>query len=97
MQAEGAEWGEDLAMNGKRPRLGSFWHGLDGQRDDVGNGRLPARSLEACGRQDRPLGVDVVAQHSKWLFLYPEQNIATVNELVLPPGPPLRLQPTSTR
>ena len=44
-----------------------------------------------------PLGVDVVAQHSKWLFLYPEQNIATVNELAFPAGPPLRLQPTSTR
>lgn len=31
-----------------------------------------------------PLEVDVVAQNWKWLFIYPEQNIATVNELYIP-------------
>ena len=42
-----------------------------------------------------PLEVDVVAQDWKWLFLYPEQRIATVNELVFPSGRPLRLHLTS--
>ena len=32
----------------------------------------------------KPLEVDVVALDWKWLFIYPEQGIATVNELVLP-------------
>lgn len=42
-----------------------------------------------------PLEVEVVAQDWKWLFLYPEQKIATVNELVFPSGRPLRLKLTS--
>jgi heme/copper-type cytochrome/quinol oxidase subunit 2 len=37
----------------------------------------------------------MVAQDWKWLFLYPEQKIATVNELVFPSGRPLRLKLTS--
>ena len=43
----------------------------------------------------RPLEVQVVAQDWKWLFLYPEQNIAVVNELVFPSGRPLSLKITS--
>ncbi len=31
-----------------------------------------------------PLQVEVVSLNWKWLFIYPEQNIATVNELVIP-------------
>lgn len=42
-----------------------------------------------------PLEVDVVAEDWKWLFIYPEQNIAAVNELVFPSGRPLRLHLTS--
>jgi cytochrome o ubiquinol oxidase subunit 2 len=42
-----------------------------------------------------PLEVDVVAEDWKWLFIYPEQNIATVNELVFPSDRPLRLELTS--
>lgn len=42
-----------------------------------------------------PLEVEVVAQDWKWLFLYPEQNIAVVNELVFPSGRPLSLRITS--
>lgn len=33
---------------------------------------------------EAPLTVQVVAMDWKWLFIYPEQGIATVNELVLP-------------
>ena len=42
-----------------------------------------------------PLEVQVVAQDWKWLFIYPEQDIATVNELVFPSGRPLSLRLTS--
>ena len=42
-----------------------------------------------------PLQVEAVAQDWKWLFIYPEQNIAVVNELVFPSGTPLALKITS--
>jgi len=42
-----------------------------------------------------PLEVDVVAEDWKWLFIYPRQNIATVNELVFPSERPLSLKLTS--
>jgi len=42
-----------------------------------------------------PIEVQVVAQDWKWLFIYPEQNIAVVNELVFPTGKPLSLKITS--
>ena len=32
-----------------------------------------------------PLRVDVVALDWKWLFIYPDQGVATVNQLVMPP------------
>jgi cytochrome o ubiquinol oxidase subunit 2 len=44
----------------------------------------------------RPLEVEVVALDWKWLFIYPEQKIATVNELVLPTDRPLRFRITSS-
>lgn len=43
----------------------------------------------------KPLKVDVVAEDWKWLFIYPEQHIATVNELAFPSGVPLSLTITS--
>ncbi len=42
-----------------------------------------------------PLQVEAVAQDWKWLFIYPEQNIAVVNELVFPSGRPLAFRITS--
>ena len=41
------------------------------------------------------LEVEVIAQDWKWLFIYPEQGIATVNQLALPSGTPLSLRLTS--
>ncbi len=38
----------------------------------------------------RPLDVKVVALDWKWLFIYPEYGIATVNELATPVGRPIR-------
>jgi cytochrome o ubiquinol oxidase subunit II len=43
----------------------------------------------------RPLEVAVVAQDWKWLFIYPAQDIAVVNQLVFPSGTPLSLKITS--
>ena len=42
-----------------------------------------------------PFEVQAIAQDWKWLFIYPEQEIATVNELVFPAGRPLSLRITS--
>lgn len=44
----------------------------------------------------RPLVVQVVSLDWKWLFIYPEEGIATVNELVLPVGRPVRFDITSS-
>ncbi len=41
------------------------------------------------------LDVQVVAQDWKWLFIYPEQGIATVNQLAIPNGRPVSLRITS--
>lgn len=41
------------------------------------------------------LQVQVVALDWKWLFLYPAQHIATVNQLVVPAGTPVEFQLTS--
>ena len=42
-----------------------------------------------------PLRVDVVALDWKWLFIYPDQGIAAVNQLVVPAGTPVQFRLTS--
>jgi cytochrome o ubiquinol oxidase subunit II len=42
-----------------------------------------------------PLRVEVVALDWKWLFIYPEQGVAAVNQLVIPAGAPVRFRLTS--
>lgn len=44
----------------------------------------------------KPLLVQVVALDWKWLFIYPEQGIATVNELVTPVDVPIRFKLTAS-
>ncbi|WP_150696057.1 ubiquinol oxidase subunit II [Pandoraea terrae] len=44
----------------------------------------------------RPLTVEVVALDWKWLFFYPEQGIATVNELAAPVDRPIRFKITAS-
>ncbi len=44
----------------------------------------------------RPLEVQVVSLDWKWLFIYPEQGIATVNELVVPVDRPVKFTMTSS-
>ena len=43
----------------------------------------------------KPLHVQVVGYDWKWLFIYPDQHIATVNKLVFPADRPLALELTS--
>lgn len=52
----------------------------------------PARPLES---EQAPLEIDVVSLDWKWLFIYPRQQVASVNRLVVPAGVPLRLRLTS--
>jgi cytochrome o ubiquinol oxidase subunit 2 len=43
----------------------------------------------------KPLRVDVVSLDWKWLFIYPDQGIAAVNQLVVPVGTPVNFRLTS--
>ena len=43
----------------------------------------------------KPLRVDVVALDWKWLFIYPDQGVAAVNQLVIPAGTPVHFRLTS--
>jgi cytochrome o ubiquinol oxidase subunit II len=52
----------------------------------------PARPLQSNAA---PLTVQVVSLDWKWLFIYPEQRVASVNRLVVPAGVPLHLVLTS--
>ena len=42
-----------------------------------------------------PLKVEVVSLDWKWLFIYPDQGVATVNQLVVPAGTPVSYRLTS--
>jgi cytochrome o ubiquinol oxidase subunit 2 len=54
----------------------------------------PAKPLAAPPGSD-PLNVEVVSLDWKWLFIYPDQGIATVNQLVVPQGVPVSYRLTS--
>jgi len=66
-------------------------HTLDPYRplDRIGKGRAVAADV-------KPLVVDVVALDWKWLFIYPEQGIATVNEMAAPVDRPIRFNITAS-
>jgi cytochrome o ubiquinol oxidase subunit 2 len=42
-----------------------------------------------------PLRVEVVSLNWKWLFIYPDHNVATINELVMPVDTPVAFKLTS--
>jgi cytochrome o ubiquinol oxidase subunit 2 len=52
----------------------------------------PGRPLQAGAA---PLRIDVVSLDWKWLFIYPDAGVATVDELIVPEGVPLRFELTS--
>lgn len=43
----------------------------------------------------KPIEIDVIALDWKWLFIYPEQGIATVNEIAFPANTPVNFKVTS--
>lgn len=45
--------------------------------------------------ESAPLVVQVVALEWKWLFIYPEQGVASVNHLAMPVGQPVRFEITA--
>jgi cytochrome o ubiquinol oxidase subunit 2 len=59
----------------------------------IGSHQLdPSKPLES---KVPPINVQVVSLDWKWLFIYPDQGIATVNRLVVPAGTPVNFQLTS--
>jgi cytochrome o ubiquinol oxidase subunit II len=52
----------------------------------------PPQQIEAS---TAPLDIDVVSLDWKWLFIYPDAGIASVNRLVVPVGTPVRFRLTS--
>jgi cytochrome o ubiquinol oxidase subunit 2 len=53
----------------------------------------PARAVEGSAK---PLTIQAVSLDWKWLFIYPDQKIATINTLTVPEGVPLRFELTSS-
>src|SRR5260370_2181834 len=60
----------------------------------VGAHDLDPRKLIASAA--KPVRIQVVSLDWKWLFIYPDQGIATVNQLTIPVGTPISLQLTSS-
>jgi cytochrome o ubiquinol oxidase subunit II len=59
----------------------------------IGSHQLdPAKPVAGTGS---PVRIQVVSLDWKWLFIYPDQRIATVNELTVPAGASLQLELTS--
>jgi cytochrome o ubiquinol oxidase subunit 2 len=52
----------------------------------------PAKAIEGPGK---PLTIQVVSLDWKWLFIYPDQKVATINTLTVPAGAPLQFELTS--
>jgi len=52
----------------------------------------PARQLKSAAK---PIRIEVVSLDWKWLFVYPDLDVASVNELVVPAGTPIEFMLTS--
>ncbi|PMX92549.1 cytochrome ubiquinol oxidase subunit II, partial [Pseudomonas sp. GW460-13] len=52
----------------------------------------PYRPLES---QVKPIQVDVIALNWKWLFIYPEYGVASLNQLAIPVGTPVNFRLTA--
>src|SRR6516225_8931118 len=51
---------------------------------------------KAIASAEKPVRVQVVALDWKWLFIYPDEGIATVNQLTVPVGAPISFELTSS-
>jgi cytochrome o ubiquinol oxidase subunit II len=59
----------------------------------IGSQQLdPARKLES---REKPIRIEVVSLDWKWLFIYPDQQVATVGQLVVPVETPIEFVLTS--
>jgi cytochrome o ubiquinol oxidase subunit 2 len=59
----------------------------------IGSHQLdPAQKLDSAVK---PVRIDVVSMDWKWLFIYPDLQVAAVNQLVVPAGAPLEFTLTS--
>ena len=62
----------------------------------IGSHQLdPAEPLPSA-KTTKPLNVQVVSMDWKWLFIYPDQGLASVNRLVIPVGTPVHFTLTSS-
>jgi cytochrome o ubiquinol oxidase subunit II len=52
----------------------------------------PAKAVEGSAK---PLTIQAVSLDWKWLFIYPDQQVATINTLTVPAGAPLHFELTS--
>jgi len=59
----------------------------------IGSHQLDPRAPIAANV--KPLEVDVASLDWKWLFIYPDQGIAALNQLVIPAGTPVNFRLTS--
>lgn len=55
----------------------------------------PYRPIEPVASGTPPVRVEVVALNWKWLFIYPDYRVATVNKLVLPVDTPVEFKLTA--
>ena len=51
---------------------------------------------KAIASAEKPVRIQVVALDWKWLFIYPDEGIATVNQLTIPVGAPISFELTSS-
>ncbi|QLK87276.1 cytochrome o ubiquinol oxidase subunit II [Arsenophonus endosymbiont of Aphis craccivora] len=52
----------------------------------------PYKPLES---DKKPITIQVISTDWKWVFVYPEENIATVNEIAIPVGVPINFKVTA--
>ncbi|GLR68732.1 ubiquinol oxidase subunit 2 [Acidocella aquatica] len=56
----------------------------------------PGILANAPGARQPPINVEVIATDWQWVFVYPDQGIATIDDLVVPSGRVVHLQMTAT-
>src|SRR5689334_6488268 len=79
---------------------GVIWIGaqqLDPFRPIAAQSGQAAQTTGQAGQtaQTKPLEVQVISLDWKWLFIYPDRNVASVNQVVVPAGTPVHFLLTS--
>jgi len=55
----------------------------------------PSKPLASEGSEDETMTIDAISLDWKWLFIYPDEGIATVNEIAIPVDKPVHFRVTS--